>query len=81
MGEVEAVAAMMKTWVHERTLDDSPGAARGPVTVDDEAMFLARFASGALGRLGRPVSHMDEKTSSALRSTASEDRSSSTTRI
>ena len=51
MGEVEAVVSMMKTWVHERPLDDSPGAARGPVTVDDEAMFLARFASGALGRI------------------------------
>ena len=42
---------MMQTWVNERPLDASPSAGRGAVTVDDEVMFLAKFESGALGRI------------------------------
>ena len=51
MGDIVSVASMMQTWVNERPLDASPSAGRGAVTVDDEVMFLARFESGALGRI------------------------------
>ena len=51
MGEVEQVVSMMRTWVHERPLEVAVGAAKGPVTVDDEVMFLAHFRCGALGRI------------------------------
>jgi predicted dehydrogenase len=51
MGDVDSVVSMVKTWVDERPLDTSPKATRGPVTVDDEVMFLCRFREGALGRI------------------------------
>ncbi|MEK3835629.1 Gfo/Idh/MocA family protein [Paenibacillus sp. FSL R7-0128] len=58
VGDVEEVIGMSETFVKERPLatemtglsakagKDAP---RGPVTVDDATLFLARFSSGALG--------------------------------
>ncbi|WP_340023343.1 Gfo/Idh/MocA family oxidoreductase [Paenibacillus sp. FSL K6-1096] len=58
VGDVEEVIGMSETFVKERPLatemtglsakagKDAP---RGPVTVDDATLFLARFANGALG--------------------------------
>ena len=50
------VSAVMETFVTERPLPTSAGALRGtggtergPVTVDDAAVFTARFSGGALG--------------------------------
>jgi predicted dehydrogenase len=45
---ITGVAALTETFVKERPLPDGSGA-RGAVTVDDAALFLARFAGGALG--------------------------------
>jgi predicted dehydrogenase len=52
---ITGVAALTETFVRERPLAQaSPGlpaageAARGPVTVDDAALFLARFGGGAI---------------------------------
>ena len=42
------VSALTATFVRERPLPGGPGAGRGPVTVDDAALFTGRFASGAL---------------------------------
>jgi predicted dehydrogenase len=45
---IAGVSALTETFVRERPLADGSGA-RGPVTVDDAALFNARFAGGALG--------------------------------
>jgi predicted dehydrogenase len=43
---IAGVSALTETFVRERPL---PGGGRGPVTVDDAAAFIGRFAGGALG--------------------------------
>jgi predicted dehydrogenase len=45
---ITGVSALTETFVPERPLADGSGA-RGPVTVDDAALFIARFAGGAVG--------------------------------
>jgi len=50
-GDVESVVSVVRRWVDERPSSSMPGAARLPVDVDDEAMFLARFGNGAIGRI------------------------------
>jgi predicted dehydrogenase len=45
---IAGVSALTETFVKERPLPGG-GGARGPVTVDDAALFVARFAGGALG--------------------------------
>ncbi|MER3414023.1 MAG: dehydrogenase [Armatimonadota bacterium] len=48
VGEIEEVCGMLKTFVKERpTVEGSPE--KDVVDVDDAALFLARFASGAIG--------------------------------
>lgn len=60
VGELREVVGMSETFVKERPLAGSmtglsgksgtgAGAETGPVTVDDAALFLARFENGALG--------------------------------
>jgi predicted dehydrogenase len=53
---IQEVSGMLETFVKERPvaedssgLSATAGAGRGPVTVDDTALFLARFAGGAVG--------------------------------
>ena len=53
---IASVSGVLETFVKERPvptehsgLSGTAGTERGPVTVDDAAMFLARFRSGALG--------------------------------
>jgi predicted dehydrogenase len=53
---ISEVSGQLETFVKERPvaaehsgLAGTAGAGRGPVTVDDAAIFLARFGSGALG--------------------------------
>src|SRR5690348_430683 len=53
---IAEVSGQLETFVKERPiaaehsgLSGTAGAERGPVTVDDAAVFLAKFASGALG--------------------------------
>ena len=55
---IAGVSALTETFVRERPILEGAsaglaagggGAARGPVTVDDAALFTARFSSGALG--------------------------------
>ncbi len=53
---VTGVSGMLETFVHERPvasefsgLQGSAGTGRGPVTVDDAAVFLARFSGGGVG--------------------------------
>lgn len=49
VGEVSEVSSMMKTFITERPL---PGKTEmAPVTVDDAALSLVRFANGAIGSL------------------------------
>lgn len=45
---IAGVSGLTETFVRERPLADG-GGARGPVTVDDAALFIARFTGGALG--------------------------------
>jgi len=45
---IAGVSGLTETFVRERPLADGSGA-RGPVTVDDAAVFIARLAGGALG--------------------------------
>ena len=45
---IAGVSALPETFVRERPLPGG-GGARGPVTVDDAALFIARFGGGALG--------------------------------
>ncbi|RTE11293.1 Gfo/Idh/MocA family protein [Paenibacillus whitsoniae] len=58
VGDMEEVIGMSETFVKERPLPSSmtglsakgsKDAPHGPVTVDDATLFMARFASGALG--------------------------------
>ncbi|GAB2675914.1 Gfo/Idh/MocA family protein [Paenibacillus thermoaerophilus] len=58
VGEMTEVIGMSETFVKERPMPSSmtglsakgsSDAPRGPVTVDDATLFLARFANGALG--------------------------------
>jgi len=58
VGEVQAVSAMLKTFVTERPLpgkdagtfkSGSASAGKGAVTVDDAAFIIAEFENGALG--------------------------------
>ncbi|UVI31379.1 Gfo/Idh/MocA family protein [Paenibacillus spongiae] len=60
VGEFDEVIGMSETFVKERPLPSSmtglsakgdENAPRGPVTVDDATLFLARFKSGALGSI------------------------------
>ncbi|MEY8038232.1 Gfo/Idh/MocA family protein [Saccharopolyspora cebuensis] len=46
--EIVSVSGTVETFVAERPLPDDP-ARTGPVTVDDAALFTARFRDGALG--------------------------------
>jgi predicted dehydrogenase len=50
-GDVESVVSLVRRWVDERPASAAAGADRVPVDVDDEAMFLARFAGGTIGRI------------------------------
>lgn len=50
-GEIDSVVSMVRRWVDDRPESARPDAPRLPVDVDDEAMFLARFRSGAIGRI------------------------------
>ncbi len=45
---ITGVSALTETFVRERPLPGG-GGARGPVTVDDAALFIGRFGGGALG--------------------------------
>ena len=45
---IAGVSALTETFVPERPLADGSGGL-GPVTVDDAALFIARFAGGAVG--------------------------------
>jgi predicted dehydrogenase len=45
---ITGVSGLTETFVRERPLPGG-GGARGPVTVDDAAAFIARFAGGAVG--------------------------------
>ena len=45
---IAGVSALTETFVRERPLPGG-GGARGPVTVDDAALFIARFGGGSLG--------------------------------
>ncbi len=47
VGEITEVSGMTETFIKERPLPDGKG--RGEVTVDDAALFLARFEGGAVG--------------------------------
>jgi predicted dehydrogenase len=74
---VTGVSAVLETFVHERPvaaefagLHGTGGTERGPVTVDDAAVFLARLSGGGLGA----------RTPSAWRSTATAGRWPSTSR-
>ena len=56
VGEIEEVNGLLKTFIKERPLPSettgltaSASTQRGQVTVDDAALFLARFANGAVG--------------------------------
>lgn len=57
VGEIEAVTGLTETFIRQRPvlaasdggLGATAGAALGEVTVDDAALFLARFAGGAVG--------------------------------
>ena len=46
---IAGVSALTETFVRERPLADGSGGQLGPVTVDDAALFIARFVGGALG--------------------------------
>lgn len=47
VGEITAVTGLTNTFIKQRPLADGPGL--GEVTVDDAALFLTRFAGGAVG--------------------------------
>jgi predicted dehydrogenase len=49
VGEIAEVSALLETFVRERPREDGGGTA--PVSVDDAALALFRFANGALGSL------------------------------
>lgn len=49
VGEVREVSGLLETFVAERPLEDGSGSA--PVDVDDAALALVRFESGAIGTI------------------------------
>lgn len=49
VGEISAVSGLTTTFIGQRPLDAGAAGALGEVTVDDAALFLARFANGAVG--------------------------------
>ncbi len=49
-GEISEVSGMLETFVKERPLPDDPSK-KGPVDVDDAALSLVRFESGAVGSI------------------------------
>ncbi len=49
VGEVSEVSGLLETFVKERPLEDGSGT--GPVDVDDAALALVRFESGAIGSI------------------------------
>lgn len=49
VGPISKVVGSTETFIRERPLEESGGAETGRVTVDDAAMFLARFENGATG--------------------------------
>lgn len=56
VGKITSVSGLLETFIKERPLATSMGGLqatsaqeRGPVTVDDGALFLARFENGAIG--------------------------------
>lgn len=49
VGEIEAVSGQLSTIHKQRPLPDGSGTK--PVTIDDEAQFLVRFANGATGSI------------------------------
>ncbi|MBI3948353.1 MAG: Gfo/Idh/MocA family oxidoreductase [Armatimonadetes bacterium] len=56
LGKIATVSGLLETFIKERPLATAMGglqatasAQRGPVTVDDGALFLARFESGVIG--------------------------------
>lgn len=61
MGDVAAVTAVTRTYIHDRPISEGPdqlagaqkltGGARGHVDVDDEVLAMLRFESGAVGSL------------------------------
>lgn len=50
VGEITEVAGDLETFIEERPLVDDPDQ-KGPVTVDDAAAAVLRFANGALGTI------------------------------
>ena len=50
VGEIAEVAGALETFIRQRPLPDRPRR-RGTVTVDDAAMALVRFRSGAIGTI------------------------------
>jgi predicted dehydrogenase len=46
---IAGVSALTETFVRERPLPGGDGGQLGPVTVDDAALFITRFAGGAVG--------------------------------
>jgi len=50
VGEIEEVAGDLRTFIKERPLPKNPGKT-GPVTVDDAAAAVVRFANGAMGTI------------------------------
>jgi predicted dehydrogenase len=46
--QISSVSALTETFVQERPLPHTDNGARGPVTVDDAALFLARLDGGAV---------------------------------
>ncbi|MHB8507361.1 MAG: Gfo/Idh/MocA family protein [Candidatus Dormibacteria bacterium] len=49
VGEFHEVAAVSETFVRERPIMPGNGGAKGPVTVDDATLFIARLANSVLG--------------------------------
>jgi len=50
VGEIAEVSAVMETFIRQRPLPANP-ARKGPVTVDDAAVAVVRFANGAIGSI------------------------------
>jgi predicted dehydrogenase len=69
VGEITEVSGDLKTFITERPLAGN-ARKKGTVTVDDAAMALVRFDSGAVGQSRRPAWPSAERTTTASRSTA-----------
>ncbi len=76
VGEITEVSGVMETFLKQRPEAAATGAqsaaaeAMGMVTVDDAALFLARFDNGALGSFEATRFALGRKTTTASRSTA-----------